>query len=140
MTKPERDHMNYMKNREKKLERMREYKKENKVAVATKKKEWRKLNANKVAVSNRKAHLKGSYGLTAEQYEDMLCSQDGRCAVCGVKFNTSEKQTTPHVDHSHATGLVRGLLCQHCNFLLGNIKDNPSVLISALRYLEQGDL
>lgn len=60
-------------------------------------------------------HLKAKYGITVEQYERMLASQGGGCAICG----RPPGQTKHAVDHCHASGRVRALLCAACNRSLG---------------------
>ena len=57
------------------------------------------------------------YGLTITQYYDMVKQQNGLCNICGVdRCNTGRRYA---VDHDHATGRVRGLLCFDCNTRLG---------------------
>jgi len=73
--------------------------------------------------------LKRRYGLNKEQYDDLLKTQDYRCAIC---FDTL---ITPHVDHDHETNKVRGLLCTNCNLLLGHAEDNVNILSNAVSYL-----
>jgi len=68
--------------------------------------------------------------LTEVEYFEMLETQDGNCAICKAE------QASLYVDHDHKTGKVRGLLCEQCNFLLGNAKDNVNILASAVKYLE----
>jgi hypothetical protein len=70
------------------------------------------------------------YGLTIKQYEAMLEEQGNRCAIC---HRASDKPLC--VDHNHATGKVRGLLCWHCNIALGKLQDDPEVVRAALDYL-----
>lgn len=41
-----------------------------------------------------------------------------------------------HVDHDHKTGIVRGLLCHHCNFIIGQAEDDPGILMRAVQYLQ----
>ena len=53
------------------------------------------------------------YGITLDQYDRMLEYQGHRCGACGR--HVSESKTRLAVDHCHRTGLVRGLLCCHCN-------------------------
>ena len=65
----------------------------------------------------RKAALKHRYGLEVGEWEEMLCVQDGRCALCGQPFQADKKE--PAVDHCHTTGRIRGLLCHACNRALG---------------------
>lgn len=77
------------------------------------------------------------YGMTIEQYDAMLCEQAGKCAICQKSDSGANHGHAPwlHVDHDHATGSVRGLLCTQCNHLLGNCRDNPGLLIAAISYL-----
>lgn len=74
------------------------------------------------------------YGITAEQYEQLLEWQGGRCAICG---NRPRKKRLA-VDHDHRTGEVRGLLCAtFCNHkMLGGARENPEILRRAADYLE----
>lgn len=74
------------------------------------------------------------YGLTDEQYEALLTRQDGRCAICKTN-EWSGHHKKPHVDHDHATGRVRGILCNNCNQGLGRFADDPVRLMAAARYL-----
>ncbi|MFW3477366.1 endonuclease VII domain-containing protein [Streptomyces microflavus] len=73
-----------------------------------------------------------NYDLTPEQYASMVQTQDGRCAICGDK---SPRRL--NVDHDHATGRVRQLLCGHCNHALGHAKDDPDRLRAMIAYLER---
>lgn len=83
---------------------------------------------------NRLEHLWFDYGLTGQDYCDMFNGQDGCCAICGCTLN-NDKRT--HVDHNHAIGYIRGLLCTRCNSCIGYAGDSISVLIKAITYLEQ---
>lgn len=79
----------------------------------------------------RDAKLRKKYGLTPEQWDDLYDSQLGRCAICQLPL----AETKPHVDHDHATGQVRGILCSTCNVGIGMFKDNPEYLHQAEMYL-----
>lgn len=79
----------------------------------------------------RKAHLQARYGLTIEQWQDMYDEQAGKCAIC------KENLLSPHTDHCHTTGKVRGILCPLCNKGLGHFRDNSKYLESAIKYLEE---
>jgi hypothetical protein len=81
----------------------------------------------------RKWNLKRSYNITLEDYDELLLKQKNCCAICGK--HQSNLTRTLFVDHCHTTGKVRGLLCHHCNILLGNAEDNITVLESAISYL-----
>jgi hypothetical protein len=88
--------------------------------------------------ANRKYQLKHKYGLTVEAWEKLFDAQGRRCAICGSNKPGSREW---HTDHDHATKQVRGILCQHCNHLVGNLGDNaPEVrkrTAAILTYLEQ---
>jgi hypothetical protein len=71
------------------------------------------------------------YGITVEQYEQMLADQNDRCAIC---FNEFDRE--PHIDHCHSSEKVRALLCFSCNAMLGSAKDNVDTLKKAIAYLE----
>lgn len=72
------------------------------------------------------------YGITAAQFDVMLAEQNGVCAICGQNHGK-----TLHVDHDHATGKVRQLLCGPCNTSLGGFRDDPALLESAIAYLRR---
>ena len=66
----------------------------------------------------------------------MLKKQDGKCAICGARTPGSGKKMWS-IDHDHATGEVRGLLCGTCNTGLGMFKDSADNLRAAANYLDQ---
>lgn len=79
-------------------------------------------------------HLVKTYGMTGEQYETLLAFQGGCCYICKNKPKTKRFA----VDHDHATGNVRGILCRSCNYkLLGGSKDDPERLLRAIDYLRE---
>jgi hypothetical protein len=89
-------------------------------------------------VHKQKEHLKKSYNLTIEQYNEMLKQQNGVCAICGKEEITKDSLRNVRklsVDHNHKTGKIRGLLCASCNHVLGNAKDNIEILLKAIAYL-----
>jgi hypothetical protein len=63
-------------------------------------------------------------------------AQDNKCAICG-STDPARKDGDWDVDHDHATGKVRGLLCHHCNIVIGSAQDNIDTLKAAIVYLEQ---
>jgi len=103
----------------------------------------RDYGVTKIAVSmcrpcNHKLSRLNTYGVTDEDYSDMLEAQDYSCAICGIserdyrdKYNKSLA-----VDHCHTTNKVRALLCEWCNKGLGHFYDNPDLLRKAANYLE----
>lgn len=71
----------------------------------------------------------GRYGITVAEYDSMLSKQNKKCAVC-------KDESKLVIDHDHKTKKVRGLLCHHCNTMLGLAKDSPQILQGAIHYLE----
>jgi hypothetical protein len=71
------------------------------------------------------------YGLTRDELTALL-AQHGVCAICRTD-NWGRKG--PAVDHDHATGRIRGVLCQNCNQGLGRFTDDPARLRAAADYL-----
>jgi hypothetical protein len=78
----------------------------------------------------RRYKLKHLYGLTPEQYNEILEEQNG-CKIC------HKKSDRYHVDHDHSTGKVRGILCLSCNVAIGHFSDNLSTLQNAIAYLSK---
>ncbi|WP_078855054.1 endonuclease VII domain-containing protein [Streptomyces sp. NRRL F-5135] len=70
------------------------------------------------------------YGLTIYQFRELVENHGEACAICGTNVKL-------HIDHCHATGKVRGLLCQNCNFGLGNFSDDISRMLRAIGYLRE---
>src|SRR5216684_223008 len=62
--------------------------------------------------TRRSRYLK-IYGITVDQYDTMLAQQGGVCKLC--REGPKNEKSRLHVDHCHATGRVRGLLCYLCN-------------------------
>ena len=84
---------------------------------------------------DRRHMLKTKYGITAEEYDEMLESQGNGCAICSGR-ELQKGRYHMHVDHNHVTGQVRGILCHKCNSLLGMAKDSIEILNLAIAYLE----
>lgn len=93
------------------------------------------LPAEVLKNKSRKSYLRIMYGLTFEDYAKKLGLQGGGCAICGSCENFRGDQKMLHVDHDHATGKVRGILCAKCNGGLGYFKDSPELLSRAIAYL-----
>lgn len=71
------------------------------------------------------------YGTTATDCDKLRDEQGGKCAICTGSLADWV------VDHNHRTGSIRGLLCRACNGGLGHFKDNPSILLAAIGYLNE---
>lgn len=82
---------------------------------------------------DRIAVYQQKYGITLEEYEELLAKQYGKCAICAGHSIAGRKLS---VDHDHTTGKVRGLLCVNCNAALGQFRESREVLLKAYKYLE----
>ncbi len=97
--------------------------------------------ASKWRAENERQHsgmtLKRKYGITMDEYEQLLRAQGGVCAICGKPETRRNKQGVfrLHVDHDHSTGKIRSLLCSMCNSGLGYFRDDPEIMKRALLYL-----
>ena len=97
--------------------------------------------ANKDTATKRAIQLKCVYGLTPEQFDQILTEQSNKCMICYDEFTPDKK---PEIDHDHKTGKFRGILCRSCNTLLGKNQENPELLRSkgydeAAWYLERNE-
>jgi len=72
------------------------------------------------------------YGLGDGEYGRLYAFQGGRCAGCRRATGVTKRLA---VDHSHATGEVRGLLCGPCNRIVGWFRDDPATLLRLADYL-----
>ena len=77
--------------------------------------------------------MRWRYGLTKDQFDELFDSQGRCCAICKTKDKGPKDW---HIDHDHVTGKVRGVLCRHCNPMLGKAKDDPDILRRAADYLD----
>lgn len=83
------------------------------------------------------------HGLSSKQLEEMYAAQHGLCASCAYPFSYLNApgprmwHSTPHIDHDHETGVVRGLLCAKCNAGIGFFFDDPIRLEMASEYLRR---
>lgn len=83
--------------------------------------------------ARRERHLIRKYGLMTDEFDSMLQEQNGECGLCFQPLEIGTRRT--HVDHDHLTGKVRGILCHHCNTGLGNLQDDPDLLLRAALYV-----
>ena len=116
-------------------------------------KDWRDKNKEKVRKygreyqqrtrtpeSNRKYNIECVYGITIEQWEDMLIAQGGTCANPYCDRTDSGVQGKPlFTDHDKNTEIVRGLLCNQCNLFMGRVDDNLGILDWAREYIKRGN-
>ena len=90
----------------------------------------RRLTGNKWY--RREERLKQVYGLSLQDYKAMVAQQGGVCRICKTK-----PARPLFVDHCHASGKVRGLLCHPCNAALGFMRDDPVIAAAATEYLRE---
>ncbi len=95
-----------------------------------KKATWKTLPPQELRARN----LRNKYGITQGEFQGMLEAQGGRCAICETSA-PGGRHNVFHIDHCHATGIVRGLLCNNCNTVLGRMGDNLSGVMKVVRYL-----
>jgi len=97
-------------------------------------KRYREKNRKALSDSERKRR----FGITPERYADLFRSQNGACAICKNPETATRlgKVKALSVDHCHKSGAIRGLLCSDCNTGIGKLKDDVTILQSAIRYLE----
>lgn len=92
---------------------------------------WRNKNREKWNAYCR-SYRSRKYGLSEKAYFVLLARQEGKCGACNTPFSE-----TPHIDHDHETGQVRGLLCRGCNTGIGSFKENIHALQGAIEYLRK---
>lgn len=103
----------------------------------TRNKENRKLyNSEYYTSKARERHLRHKFGITLDQYEELLNRQENCCAVC--KRHKDNFKTNLAVDHDHITGEIRGLLCTHCNRYHVGRHRNGDLLRNIASYVEGG--
>ena len=83
--------------------------------------------------THKNQRLRKKYGITLTEYESMLATQKGLCAIC----KEPDKYQPLGVDHNHKTGKARALLCAHCNMALGGFRENVNFLKAAIKYLKR---
>ena len=113
-------------------------------------KAWRAKNVDKCRAWRRKYDAKNKarkkeyerhykrfhyYGVTREEFQSMLIAQGGKCAICKSE-EWPGRDNIPTIDHDHATGKIRSLLCGRCNSALGHIHDDLIIAREIVRYLE----
>lgn len=72
------------------------------------------------------------YKLPREDFDTLLKNQGGSCAICG---SLDWGGRTPHIDHDHKSGKVRGILCQSCNLAVGFVRNSPEIATAMAKYL-----
>lgn len=109
------------------------------VKIAERSRQWRVANADYYRRTNRIRYVRKTYGLSKDNYEQLLKRQNFCCAICTEPFKTDAGGhcVYVHVDHCHSTGDVRGLLCRLCNTAVGLLRDSSGIAIAAAAYLSK---
>lgn len=113
----------------------KQYYQKNRKQIQKRARQWQRENPGVRAKIHRENQLKRKYGLTPEDYDQMLADQNGCCAICGGRQSKSNRRLA--VDHDKETKRVRGLLCVSCNRGIGYLQHNTDILRNAVAYLEE---
>jgi hypothetical protein len=116
---------------ERRLASYRKWRENNRSTINTKRRAYYAKNTDKAYFG----WTRKQYGVDREQYEEMMQTQNAKCAICGVDFSTLSRR--PAIDHNHATGEVRALLCNPCNARVGFVETEATYRVAVLSYLEQ---
>lgn len=87
-----------------------------------------------VRASTADRRLETVYSITRAEYDRIKAEQGDHC-ICGEWTGYNGATRALSVDHDHRTGFVRGVLCKHCNDLLGRVGDDPRYFELMARYL-----
>jgi len=117
----------YVANREKAIADVKRWQQDNKERLNEYRREYRENRRPEA----REGHLRRTFGIRQSDYDALLARQNGGCAICGKKPG----KISLHVDHDHETGEIRGLLCVGCNNAIGQLHDDPELLIRATDYV-----
>jgi hypothetical protein len=94
-------------------------------------KERYRYSAGKVVAHRRQQR----YGISPQDLVAMFETQDFKCACCSDPLPTITKHV--HIDHDHATNVIRGVVCRGCNLALAYGRDDPARLRAAADYLDR---
>jgi len=105
---------------------------------------WWADNKEKQQKYRKTANLKRAYGITLEQFNEMLVSQSALCAICHKpETQVHPKSGLPYqlaVDHCHKINKVRQLLCSRCNRALGMVNDDVGLMQKMIDYVQKHNL
>lgn len=129
--------LKYLRNREKILRRTREYSAKHRPWINASAKARALLRNPEEFYRKSKAHnLHASFGMTLEQFSSLVAACGGKCQICR-RPETNPRRKSLSIDHCHASGMIRGLLCSRCNLAIGLFRDDPITIRSAVEYLEK---
>lgn len=122
----------YLRNREDEIRRVKLWQQANSDRFNESQRRRRLQRGDAYKRQERDGHLRRKYGLRLSDFDELVRTQLGMCAICERQLRDKL-----HVDHDHRTGAVRGLLCGKCNMAIGLLGDDPSLLRSAEIYLRR---
>jgi hypothetical protein len=136
-----------MKDSEKRKASCKKWKSKNRIKINKYQRDWlarspdakarysvqRKIKYDPIA--KKQKDIQKMYGVSISDYENMIRTQGGRCALCGGLFSIENRN--PCIDHDHKTGIVRGILHNKCNRALGLLRDDPLMCDLAASYLRR---
>jgi hypothetical protein len=99
-----------------------------------KRRAWHKKYRDANPGWHKKGSLKFHYGMSLEDYDSMLQSQDNKCASCGTELIQGKNA---NIDHNNITGQIRGVLCVNCNLALGHLKEDWNRIVKLSTYIGQ---
>jgi Recombination endonuclease VII len=109
----------------------KKYYRDHRKEFARNREKWERSHPEAVARKIRRSNWKHA-GMDPNEAEKLYNSRKN-CDICGVTVSGKNK----HVDHDHATGKLRGILCNNCNVLIGLAEENPDRLSKATEYLSK---
>ncbi len=127
--KKKRDYARTPEQREVRRSYMQEWRDKNRDRYNTWAREHHKKHREKYNAYSKAQRYVRTYGITLDERERMIESQDYCCKICGKKFKT---QRHAHIDHSHTSGKIRGILCSSCNGNLGWYEMNSLAIVTYL--------
>jgi hypothetical protein len=116
----------YEANREKSIANVKQWQQDNASRLSEYRRQYNARPERKRAM--REAYYQRTYGISADEFDALLEKQGGVCAICAGA-------DPKHLDHDHATGAIRGILCVNCNHGLGKFFDDVELLERAVAYL-----
>lgn len=120
-------------NKEWRNKKQREYYEKYKAKRKLSHKRWYEENKEKHNLRSRRNRIKTNFGITMEEYDTLLLSQNYKCMICSKDISNGKQ----HLDHCHKTGRLRAFLCGTCNTGIGMLQDSANLCKKASEYLER---
>lgn len=126
----------YYKNRKKLLLINKIWREEHKKERAAYNKEYVRLNRKRILKSKRNGACKKAYGITLRQKKEMILNQNNKCLSCGTDLRKLKSKNIC-IDHDHKSKQIRGILCHHCNVVLGLMKEDYDKILKLAKYCKK---